>query len=58
MGMTRSKEELYMSYAQRRLYFGLRSSNAVSRFLGDIEEDLLEMVNGSEMSFDSFEEIY
>ncbi len=53
VGMTRSKRELCMSYAQRRLYFGTRSSNAVSRFLGDIEEELLEMISLSKMSFES-----
>ena len=54
VGMTRSKEELWLSYAQRRLYFGMRSSNAVSRFLGDIDEDLLEMINGNLANFDEF----
>lgn len=57
VGMTRSKEELWLSYAQRRLYFGMRSSNAVSRFLGDIEEELVELVSPSRMSFDAFEEV-
>lgn len=52
VGMTRSKEELWLSFAQRRLYFGMRSSNAVSRFLGDIEDELLEMVNASGSGFD------
>ena len=51
VGMTRSKEELWLSYAQRRLYFGKRSSNAVSRFLGDIDEDLLEMINSNFSTF-------
>jgi len=43
VGITRAKEKVYFSYARRRLYFGSRSSNAVSRFLGDIDEGLLEM---------------
>ena len=44
VGITRAKEKVYFSYARRRLYFGSRSSNAVSRFLGDIDESLLEMI--------------
>jgi DNA helicase-2/ATP-dependent DNA helicase PcrA len=44
VGITRAMEEVYFSYARRRLYFGSHSTNAVSRFLGDIKEDLLEMI--------------
>lgn len=53
VGMTRAKESLWLSYARRRLYFGLRSSNATSRFLGDIEEDLVELVG---LNFDDMME--
>jgi len=42
VGMTRAKKELCLSYAQRRLYFGRWNNNSVSRFLGDIETELLE----------------
>ena len=42
VGMTRAKDKLFMIYARRRLYFGARSSNMVSRFLGDIPEGLIE----------------
>jgi len=45
VGMTRAKENLYLSYSRRRLYFGSIANNAVSRFLGDIEESLLESIN-------------
>ncbi|MCX6816989.1 MAG: UvrD-helicase domain-containing protein [Candidatus Beckwithbacteria bacterium] len=45
VGMTRTKENLFFSYARKRLYFGFLGSNAVSRFLGDIEENLLESIN-------------
>ena len=44
VGMTRAKQKLCFTFARRRLYFGLSSSNAVSRFLGEIDEDLLEPV--------------
>ena len=44
VGITRAKHSLYLSYASRRLYFGMRTSNFVSRFLTDIPESLLEQV--------------
>lgn len=43
VGITRAMKRVYFSYSRRRLYFGSYSSNAVSRFLGDINEGLLEM---------------
>lgn len=42
VGITRAMEILHLSYANRRLYFGQRTSNPPSRFLLDIPEDLLE----------------
>ncbi len=44
VGITRAKEILYLTYANSRLYFGERLSNAPSRFLSDIPENLLESV--------------
>ncbi|MEJ2441682.1 MAG: 3'-5' exonuclease [Patescibacteria group bacterium] len=45
VGMTRAKELLYLTYANRRLYFGQKTSNPPSRFIIDIPEDLLETIN-------------
>lgn len=42
VGITRAKEQLYMSFANRRLFFGTRTQNMVSRFLSDIPEHALE----------------
>ncbi len=42
VGMTRAKEILYLTYADRRLYFGQRTSNPPSRFLIDIPEKVLD----------------
>ncbi len=42
VGMTRAKKILYLTFANRRLYFGQRTSNPPSRFLIDIPENLLE----------------
>lgn len=41
VGITRAKEVLYLSYASKRLFYGETSSNAPSRFLSDIPENLL-----------------
>ncbi|RJR28578.1 ATP-dependent DNA helicase PcrA [Candidatus Microgenomates bacterium] len=42
VGITRAKDVLYMTYADRRLYFGQRTSNPPSRFFADIPEHLLD----------------
>lgn len=42
VGVTRAKEFLYLTYAERRLYFGQSSNNPPSRFLIDIPEHLLD----------------
>jgi len=42
VGMTRAKERLFLTYAYRRLYFGQRASNLVSRFVCEIPEELIE----------------
>jgi len=47
VGMTRAKELLYLTFANRRLYFGQRTSNPPSRFIIDIPEDLLEAVENN-----------
>ncbi|MFA6082544.1 MAG: UvrD-helicase domain-containing protein [Patescibacteria group bacterium] len=42
VGMTRAKERLYLLYArERRLYGGIQA-NPVSRFIGDLPEELIE----------------
>jgi DNA helicase-2/ATP-dependent DNA helicase PcrA len=40
VGITRAKEELYLTHAYRRMLFGSMSSNAPSRFLREIPEEL------------------
>ncbi len=44
VGMTRAKQKLYLTYASQRLYFGVTSSNLVSRFLIDIPEELISAI--------------
>ncbi len=42
VGMTRAREELHMSYTYSRLQFGQRSYNPVSRFIGDMGDQVAE----------------
>ena len=42
VGITRAREKLVLSYARKRLYFGQRASNMVSRFITEIPEELVE----------------
>ena len=38
VGITRAMNKLYLTYARRRLYFGQKTSNSVSRFVLDLPE--------------------
>lgn len=41
VGMTRAKEKLFLTYARRRLFFGQKTSNMVSRFIMELPEEVL-----------------
>lgn len=43
VGVTRAKERLYLTYANKRLFFGTRTQNMISRFIADIPEHILEL---------------
>ncbi len=45
VAVTRAKKQVYVSHAESRVYFGLRNSNPVSRFIEDIPEELLIYYN-------------
>ena len=45
VGMTRAQDRLFLIYARRRLYFGMRSANQISRFIAEIPKYLLEWIN-------------
>lgn len=45
VGITRARKRLIMTYAGRRLYFGQRVSNVVSRFVTDVPEQLIERLS-------------
>ncbi len=42
VGITRAKEKLYLTFANRRLFFGTRTQNMVSRFIADIPQGSVE----------------
>ena len=41
VGMTRAKEKLFLTFARRRLFFGQRTTNVVSRFVTELPEHLI-----------------
>jgi len=41
VGMTRAKQKLFLSFAKKRLFFGQRTSNTVSRFVFELPENVL-----------------
>ncbi len=41
VGMTRAQQKLYLSFASRRMYFGVQSQNPISRFIEEIPEEVL-----------------
>ncbi len=43
VGLTRAKEKLYLTYANRRLFFGTRTQNMISRFIADIPAHVLDL---------------
>lgn len=43
VGMTRARKRLFLTYARRRLFFGQRTSNMVSRFIFELPERVLAL---------------
>lgn len=41
VAITRAKKQVFITHAETRVYFGLRSSNPISRFVEDIPEQLI-----------------
>ncbi|HZJ18622.1 MAG TPA: UvrD-helicase domain-containing protein [Patescibacteria group bacterium] len=42
VGITRAKQKLFLSYAKKRMFFGQRTNNMVSRFIFELPDELLE----------------
>lgn len=47
VGITRAKKLLYLTNAKRRMLYGKDNSNPPSRFIEEIDDNLLEMTNNS-----------
>ena len=47
VGITRARDILYLTNAKRRMLYGKESINAASRFIEEIDEDLIEVTNSS-----------
>ena len=53
VAITRAREELYLSHADSRMIFGTTSHNRLSRFAGEIPQELLEETSSRNFSFRS-----
>lgn len=42
VGITRAKEKLYLTFAKRRLFFGQRVTNSISRFIFELPQEVLD----------------
>lgn len=42
VGITRAKTKLYLTFAKRRLFFGQRVTNTISRFIFELPQDVLD----------------
>ncbi len=59
VGMTRAKEKLHLTYARRRLFFGQRTSNTVSRFVLELPEHVIAQNLGSvKINLDMNEDLF
>ncbi|MCL5438666.1 MAG: UvrD-helicase domain-containing protein [Patescibacteria group bacterium] len=41
VGMTRAKERLFLTYARKRMFFGQKTSNTVSRFIFELPKNVI-----------------
>ena len=47
VGLTRAKERLYLTNARKRMLYGKTTSNPPSRFIDEIDKNVLEVMNNS-----------
>lgn len=52
VAITRAKHKLYMTYTKKRTYFGRTQANMLSRFVGDIDKELIEEVQDEAIGHD------
>jgi len=55
VGLTRARERLTLSYARQRRYFGTRQTGLVSRFVGEIPEELLEFSTSARLGLSTLD---
>ncbi|HUQ84711.1 MAG TPA: UvrD-helicase domain-containing protein [Candidatus Limnocylindrales bacterium] len=59
VGMTRAKDILHLTYAKRRLFFGQRTANTVSRFVLELPEHVVSQNFGSvKINLDMNEDLF
>lgn len=58
VGITRAKEMIYLLFARSRKIFGNIQANAPSRFLGDIPEHIVEVVEDTDFNADYDNVVY
>ena len=59
VGMTRAKQKLFLTYAKRRLFFGQRTANTVSRFILELPEHVVSQNFGSvKLSIENKEDLF
>lgn len=51
VGMTRAKSQLYLTYARKRLFFGQKTSNIVSRFIIDLPKEIVQNIASQTIDF-------
>jgi DNA helicase-2/ATP-dependent DNA helicase PcrA len=56
VGITRAKNQLYLTFAKRRLFFGQRTAGVMSRFLFDLPEEIvIQHTNDIDQSYDPYD---
>lgn len=54
VGMTRAKQKLFLTYARKRLFFGQKTQNIVSRFILELPEKVLALnLHNSQLDHDA-----
>ena len=51
VAITRAKERVFLTYANSRLYFGNYQNNMPSRFLGELPNEVVQVILGDGVSY-------
>ncbi len=58
VGITRAREKLFLLYAKKRLFFGQRTSNIVSRFILELPEEVIHNSRNTNEYFEDSQEYF